>query len=163
MSTLHTNSAVGTIARLLDIGAKGYMLATAITGILAQRLVRRICQQCKTSHNIDDSDRVWLETTFPGIREEHMTFSLGAGCSHCQNIGYRGRIGVYELLTLGKDAKQALRNEDIQQFTSCIEQQRNYITLARRGLQLARQGIISLEEVMRITTSGEQEIAAPKR
>ncbi len=152
LSTLHTNSAASTIARLIDIGAKGYLLATSISGILAQRLVRCTCEDCKVPHPVDDSQLMWLESMFPELNPDQLNFSHGQGCARCQNTGYRGRIGVYELLTLDHDAKVALRNDDLQTFTSAIELQKHYIKLSQRALLMAQRGITTVEEVIRISS-----------
>lgn len=157
MSTLHTNSAASTIARLADIGAKGYLLATSISGILAQRLVRRVCEQCRAPQALDDGQQVWLETLYPDLDLENTSFLAGEGCNQCSDTGYRGRIGVYELLTLDHNAKVALRNNDLQGFSTAIQAQRGYVTLSQRALQLARQGVISIEEVIRITNDGDDQ------
>ena len=155
MSTLHTNSAASTIARLADIGAKGYLLATSISGILAQRLVRRICENCKVPHTLEDGQQLWLESLFPDHNSAELSFFTGEGCSHCNHSGYRGRVGSYELLILNHNAKVALRNDDIQGFTAAIGEQKDYVTLSQRALQMAQRGIISVDEVMRITSDGD--------
>ena len=152
MSTLHTNSAVATIARLNDIGAKGYLLATAISGILAQRLVRRVCQYCSQPYPLTDSHLKWLDALFPGITNQELNFRYGQGCSQCNHSGSAGRIGAYELLTLNNEAKAALREGNIQVFTETVNQQQNYFTLSQHAAQMAVQGIISLDEVIRITS-----------
>ncbi|MEM7210196.1 MAG: GspE/PulE family protein [Pseudomonadota bacterium] len=155
MSTLHTNSAASTIARLTDIGAKGYLLATSITGILAQRLIRRICEHCSVPDELDDAKQVWLESVYPQLEGEDVKFFKGDGCERCNHTGYSGRIGAYELLTFGHDAKVALRGEDLQGFNNAIIEQQNYIKLADRGLQMARGGITTIDEVIRISSEND--------
>lgn len=152
MSTLHTNSAASTIARLIDIGAKGYLLATSLSGILAQRLVRRICEKCRVPHSIEDAQHVWLETLFPDLDSNTLSFFRGDGCPRCNNSGFDGRTGTYELLTLGHDAKVALRNDDLRRFTHAIGQQQDYTNLSRRALHMAQQGVTTIDEVIRVTS-----------
>jgi MSHA biogenesis protein MshE len=155
LSTLHTNSAADTMARLIDIGAKGYLLATSITGILAQRLVRCICEDCKVMHAIEDSQLVWLQSVFTELEVEQLRFFHGEGCPRCQHTGYRGRIGVYELLIIGKEARAALRSDDLQTFAVEIERQKHYINLTHRALLMSQQGRTSLDEVIRISSDGD--------
>ena len=97
LSTLHTNSAIGTVSRLLDMGAPGYLMASSLVAILAQRLVRRLCPHCSEPAVPDEQQQIWLQMM--GVGGEQMQgFSKGQGCNRCGHTGYRGRIGVYELL-----------------------------------------------------------------
>jgi MSHA biogenesis protein MshE len=152
LSTLHTNSAIGTISRLLDMGAPGYLMASSLQAVLAQRLVRRICSECATPYELDEREKNWLQVQKgEGVSVEG--FVQGAGCNMCNKTGYRGRVGVYELLEINGDLVSALRNEDIDAFASAANQSSRFETLTQQGIKLAREGATSLQEVMRI--SGE--------
>ncbi|MGR5456676.1 ATPase, T2SS/T4P/T4SS family, partial [Vibrio alfacsensis] len=95
---LHTNDSVDSALRMMDMGAPGYLVASAVRAVIAQRLVRRICPDCKREHPTDEHVKQWLMTRFPNQTE--MTFHKGQGCQNCNLTGYRGRIGVFEMLEL---------------------------------------------------------------
>lgn len=153
LSTLHTNSAIGTISRLLDMGAPGYLMATALQAVLAQRLVRKVCTDCKTSHEPDEHQRSWLEAQL-GADLPLNGFVQGTGCNKCNNTGYRGRVGVYELLEINGELVTALRDQNINAFGEAAFRSENFETLTQQGIKLAMQGATTLQEVIRI--SGEQ-------
>ncbi|NQY26035.1 MAG: Flp pilus assembly complex ATPase component TadA [Piscirickettsiaceae bacterium] len=150
-STLHTNNAVETATRLLDMGVKGYILASALKLIIAQRLIRRICPKCITEVTLDEAQQIWLESNFK--HSENITFKRGLGCQHCNSTGYKGRIGVYELLELNHDTLDALRRNSSSEFVIAAKNTKNFIPLAERALDYAREGITTLDEVIKITGS----------
>ena len=152
LSTLHTNSAVGTISRLIDMGAQGYVIATALEAVLAQRLVRRLCSHCAVDHVADEHEAAWL------ARHTHVAeadFRQGAGCERCGNTGYQGRIGVYELLQMRGDLLVALRNQDIDGFAAAAQADPTFRPIVESALDLARDGRTSLAEVIRVSGEGE--------
>lgn len=153
LSTLHTNSAVGTISRLVDMGAPGYVIATALQAVLAQRLVRELCPDCAEVHLPDEHEATWLEKYKP-VDDTSGVFRHGRGCSRCHQSGYRGRIGVYELLEMRGDLLVALRNEDIDGFAAAAAADPGFRPIVATALDLARQGRTSLEEVIRISGDG---------
>lgn len=104
LSTLHTNNSVAAINRLIDIGCPSYLIASTLLGVLAQRLLRRICQHCKTAYEPDEADRTLLALN----PEEAATLYRGTGCSHCMGSGYSGRVGVYETLWMDKALEQLI-------------------------------------------------------
>ena len=113
-STLHTQSAVSTVSRLLDMGAQGYLIASALDGVLAQRLVRRICDNCAQPVEADGAAAelvVALSERRP--RSTRAKFVEGAGCTYCNMTGYRGRVGIYELLEVDADIAAAIRSNDL--------------------------------------------------
>lgn len=151
LSTLHTNSAIGTVSRLLDMGAPGYLMASALQAVLAQRLVRRVCQECAEPYQPDAHEQSWLDT-LPGGVPEGIQFVHGKGCSKCNQTGYRGRIAVHELLEINDELVTALRNQAIDDFAHAARRAPGFEPMARRGLKLAFDGVTSLQEVMRIST-----------
>ena len=154
LSTLHTNSAVGTISRLVDMGAQGYVIATALQAVLAQRLVRRVCAHCAESHRPDEHESSWLATRHDGA-DNDVGFKQGKGCERCNHTGYLGRIGVYELLEMRGDLLVALRNQDIDAFAAAASADASFRPIAATALDLARAGQTSLAEVIRV--SGEND------
>lgn len=165
LSTLHTNDAISTANRLIDMGAEGYLVASALQAVLAQRLVRRICDSCINTHELDPNQHAWLKSLDADIPAD-TEFKRGRGCPQCNNTGYHGRVGIYELLEIDEPLADALRRNDASDFAKAAKLQDGYHTLGESALDYARQGITSLEEVMRITGQIEetpiiQEATAP--
>ncbi len=150
LSTLHTNDAVSSVSRLLDMGAPGFLLASSLHAVLAQRLVRRICRSCIAPHQPSPQERAWL-TAKVGARADAIEFRAGSGCHHCNNTGYQGRIGVYELLELDDSLSEALAREDNAAFTERARAKKDFMTLDRVALAYAGKHITTLEEVVRIS------------
>jgi MSHA biogenesis protein MshE len=150
LSTLHTNSAAASIARLLDMGARGYLLASALNGVLAQRLARRLCKDCSAPAQPDEHQLAWLEAVNPKLDLAEARFQRGHGCSKCNHSGYRGRIGIYELLMFDAPLLDALRAENLSAVAAAIDAQRDYQPLGKRALELALRAVISLDEVIRL-------------
>ena len=149
LSTLHTNSAIGTVSRLLDMGAQGYLLASSLVAIIAQRLVRRICPHCKRSVEPDEQQQSWLEN-FVTQGTSESGFYQGAGCNRCGNSGYSGRAGIYELLEMNSRMAAALQHEDQDAFANAARTGEGYESLTTAGLRLAAQGVTALDEVIRV-------------
>lgn len=146
LSTLHTNDAPSAITRLVDMGIEPYLLSSSIIGVLAQRLVRKICTFCREQETPSSQD---LELI--GIeKDSDLIFFKGSGCKKCFQTGYRGRIGIYELMNVRGSVKQKI-GESIESH-----ELRNYaieeglITLKQEGIRLMREGKTSLEEVIRV-------------
>lgn len=156
LSTLHTNDAISSALRLLDIGVDGYLVATALKSVVAQRLVRRICFSCIQDHTPDANELQLLASISKGKSFSLMQFKHGTGCPHCNNTGYRGRIGVFEMLELNAAMAEALRTEDINAFAQAASESPNFKTLSQAALEYAEQGITTLDEVMSITAQIEE-------
>lgn len=151
LSTLHTNDAISSAMRLLDIGVDGYLVATALKGIIAQRLVRRICSSCIQPAVPDTNQLQLLATIGRGRDFNQVQFKHGSGCPHCHNTGYRGRIGVFEMLELTPSMAEALRINDINGFTKAALSNPGFVTLSEAALNYAVDGLTSLDEVMAIS------------
>jgi MSHA biogenesis protein MshE len=151
LSTLHTNDAVTSALRLMDIGVDGYLVATALKAIVAQRLIRRICASCVQPHKPDANEQQLLATIGKGRDLSNASFKQGAGCPHCHNTGYRGRIGVFEMLELNQSMAEALRTNDINGFTRAANESEHFIPLSEAALGYALEGVTSLDEVMAIS------------
>jgi MSHA biogenesis protein MshE len=146
LSTLHTNDAIGSTLRLLDMGAPGYLVASALRAVIAQRLIRRLCENCKSSSPAELSQQVLIEI-MTGELPSDLHYYSSSGCQRCHFTGYRGRIGVFELLELNEEMITALRDDDTQGFAIAAKQSQFFKPLALSALEYAKQGITSLEEV----------------
>lgn len=149
LSTLHTNDAVSSAMRLVDMGAEGFLAATALRAVVAQRLVRRLCDSCFVDHQLDAKDSAWVAATL-GTEPSNVVLKKAKGCHRCNNTGYRGRIGVFEMLILNSALADALRRADSSDFVNIARQTPGYVPLVVSALKFAQQGITSLEEVLRV-------------
>ncbi|MEI6897561.1 MAG: GspE/PulE family protein [Psychromonas sp.] len=155
LSTLHTNDAISCTIRLLDMGAPGYLVASALRAVVAQRLIRRLCENCKTSHVTPIEQQLLLEQ-LTEIPLNKTKFHSGAGCQRCHFTGYRGRIGVFELLELDDAMISALRLDDTEAFSVAAKKSQYFQPLAIAALDYAKQGITSLEEVFKLVDRFEK-------
>lgn len=149
LSTLHTNDAVSSAMRLVDMGAEGFLAATALRAVVAQRLVRKLCDNCFEDHQPDVSDAAWVREQL-GEKAEGAKFKKSVGCHRCNNSGYRGRIGVFEILVLNEALADALRRSNSSDFVKIAKQTPGYKPLVMGALEFAVKGITSLEEVFRV-------------
>jgi MSHA biogenesis protein MshE len=149
LSTLHTNDALSSAMRLIDMGAEGFLAASSLRAIVAQRLVRRLCENCAVPYQPDAREKIWLDEK---LRDENMVLQLkqATGCHNCNNSGYRGRIGVFELLVMNEEMSDALRKEDTYEFTKAARRSPGYVPLVVAALRDAANGITSLSEVFRV-------------
>lgn len=149
LSTLHTNDSISSTLRLLDMGAPGYLVASALRAVVAQRLIRRLCENCKTSHETPFEQNILLEQ-LTSEALQNTEFYSAPGCQRCQFTGYRGRIGVFELLEIDERMVSALRIDDTEAFSAAAKQSHYFQPLAIAALDYAKQGITSLEEVFKL-------------
>jgi len=159
-STLHTINAVATVNRLLDMGAPGYMIAAAVNGVLAQRLIRRICTDCTHAVEPSANQIAWLAACRPRANLERQTFYEGAGCTFCNLTGYRGRIAVYEILEIDRALADCIRRGDLEAFIAATRVKDSYVPLVQSAIDLALAGTTSLAEVMAVG-SGLEELVDP--
>ena len=155
LSTLHTNNAIATVERFLDMGAAGYLVAAALDAVVAQRLVRRICESCSAAVEPSVHQRAWLRAQ-AGSSSETLHFRRGPGCAYCSNTGYRGRVGVYEMLELDAGLTDALRRVDVAEFTQLAMAQPGYRPLALCALDYAAAGVTTLEEVLSLASRTDE-------
>lgn len=148
-STLHTNNAAGALTRLVEMGIEPFLAASSIVGILAQRLVRRICPHCKEA--IDPPaellDQLGDECTLPANPQ----FYQGRGCSRCMNIGYWGRCGIYELLPVDETVRGLLMQDKDATTIKQAAMRQGMQTLRAAGVTRALEGVTTLEEILRVT------------
>lgn len=155
MSTLHTNDAIASAMRLIDMGAEPYLVASSLAGVMAQRLVKRICPNCAADYTPTEQERIWLSAMTEADTDIPDTFTYGAGCYQCSNTGYKGRIGIYEWLEMDDKSLSALRRADPDAFEKAAKANPFYRPLELCALDYAKQGITSLDEVFRVSATLE--------
>ena len=151
LSTLHTNDAVSTAMRLLDMGVDHYLVASSLRAVMAQRLVKRLCDHCQEDQQADEQEKTWLLSLDAEITQ--FSFRHGRGCHHCNNTGYSGRIGIYELLEMDESMISAMRQNSAEDFAQAAMAHPRFRPLALCALDYAKQKVTSLEEVFRISAS----------
>ena len=152
-STVHTNSAPATITRLIDMGIEPFLVTSTIIGVLAQRLVRRICPECKISYEPHPEQLRELRINAQSFRKMGKKFCRGEGCVKCRNTGYRGRIGIHELLVMSEEIKKTIleNSDDASIKKQCLKE--NMITLRRDGVNKILYGLTTVEEILSITSA----------
>ncbi len=155
-STIHTNDAPGTINRLVDIGIKPFLVASAIRTIMAQRLVKTNCKSCNEPYTWSDEEI--REVGIDPAEIAGITTRKGKGCKKCHGSGSKGRKGIYEVLTLDRELKQAVINRASSTDLRLLAVKNGMRTLRMDAIEKFKQGLISLEEVARVTADDEEEI-----
>jgi MSHA biogenesis protein MshE len=150
LSTLHTNDAASTPIRLLDMGVPRYMVATSIQAVLAQRLVRVICESCATPYALTTSEQEWLKIELGDTAASHR-YVHGRGCTHCNGTGYRGRTGVYEMLEMTEALAAAANHQDPANFLRVAYDQMGGHTLRRHAIALVIARKTTVAEAMRVS------------
>jgi len=149
LSTLHTNDAITSALRLIDMGAAGFLVGSALRAVIAQRLVRRVCDSCSVDYHADEQELFWL-TNLVGEQARSSQFKHGKGCQKCQYTGYKGRIGVFEVLEMTEGMMAALKKNDSELFAKLSKQNPSFTPLAKAAFNYAMQGTTSVEEVLRL-------------
>lgn len=157
LSTLHTNDAAGAVPRLITMGVKPFVISPALNAIIAQRLVRKLCENCKAPVKLDplvlEKVLLWLKQVSPasGVQvPEKKEFFHSKGCSVCHNLGYKGRIGIYEVIQVNEAMKQLIL---VNASTTDVKKQAiqdGMVTMLQDGLLKALQGVTDVEEVFRV-------------
>jgi len=141
LSTLHTNDSVGAVARLSDMGVEPFLLSASLEGVVAQRLVRRLCNHCKEPY--DPGETAEVESTH---------YCRPKGCDHCLDTGYRGRTAIFEMLTINDEIRELItRPESTEQELRRAAERGGMFSLRQAGWQKAAEGVTSIEEVYRVT------------
>ncbi|HHY70694.1 MAG TPA: type II/IV secretion system protein [Thermoanaerobacterales bacterium] len=144
-STLHTNSASGAIARLLDMGVESYLLTSCLVGIISQRLVRKICTICKEEYVASESESAYMDFKYPGI-----SLFKGKGCDSCNYTGYSGRTVIGEVINIHALHRKLISKQSTLQEMDEVSRNLGYEDIKDNGIELVKNGITSLEEVMRV-------------
>lgn len=174
LSTLHTNSAIGTVPRLIDMGAEPFLLASTINSIIAQRLVRKLCPNCRKEYILDNDDIKNLEKNYNmnrifeiiknsdamKIKEssgdkdkwKSIKFYRSAGCEQCNKEGYRGRLGIFEVLEVNDEMKKMISHKASEEEMQKKCQEDGMLSMVEDGFIKAAMGLTSIEEILRVTT-----------
>ena len=146
LSTLHTNDAASTIVRLIDMGIEPYLISTSLVGVIAQRLIRKTCTACSKEYKATEYEKKLL-----GVPEtENLILKRGSGCSYCNNTGYKGRTGIYEILSISRELREAInRNEDSDKLKE-IGMRNGMKTLNLACREKVLKGITTIDELMRV-------------
>ncbi len=145
-STLHTNDACGAVTRLMDMGVQPFLIASSVVGVLAQRLVRRLCERCKEPYAPPPALIKELELADKAVR-----FFTGRGCKECRNLGYAGRTAIHELLTITPQIRDLVTARAPQNEIQKMALQQGMQTLRQAGIEKAKQGITTLQEIIKAT------------
>ncbi len=154
-STLHTNDAPSTVTRLRDMGIAPFMITATVEAILAQRLVRRICSECRTE--FEPSDELLMELQLPIAQARQYRFYYGKGCARCNNSGYKGRCGLYELMNVTDDIRDMIAANASSDEIRNMARSQGMTTLREAGLKLIFDGVTTIDEVVRETVMEDVE------
>ena len=155
LSTLHTNDAVGTPIRMMDMGVPRYMVAMSVLAVIAQRLVRLVCNQCAEAYTPDPFEQVWLQFELGDKVTQHH-YVRGKGCTVCNGTGYHGRVGVYELLEMDNELIDAASHQDPHHFIKLARQRMAGKTLRKSAVDLVTNKRTTVSEAMRISNQFEE-------
>ncbi len=157
LTTLHTNDSITSALRMIDMGAAPYLVGAALRGVLAQRLIRRVCESCKTNSQPEPQQLALLQKMDPSIPDQDAGFVYGRGCRVCNHTGYKGRVGVFELLEMNEPMIDALRDSDMREFAHEAKHSAGFKPLASVALDYAREGITSVDEVLFLAETVEEQ------
>jgi type IV pilus assembly protein PilB len=152
-TTLHTTDAPSSIARLLDLGIEPFLLTATIEGIISQRLIRRICENCKTAFEPNEAQLMELQLTPDDIKGKK--FYYGRGCSKCNGTGYKGRIGIFEIMVFNDEIRDLIMNQASTAVLRAAGQKAGMILLRDNGLEAIYDGITTIDEVVKETIMEE--------
>ncbi|OPX50859.1 GspE/PulE family protein [Clostridium thermobutyricum] len=146
LSTLHTNDAASTIVRLIDMGIEPYLISTSLVGVIAQRLVRKVCKRCAKKYEASDYEKKLLNVQ----KEEKLLLKKGEGCSYCNNTGYKGRTGIYEILNINRELRESIINNEDSDSLKEIGIKNGMKTLNKACIEKVIQGVTTIDELMRV-------------
>lgn len=150
LSTLHTNDACAAVTRLLDLGVPHYLIQSTVVGVMAQRLVRKLCSACKTAETV--SEEYWHEISAHTHVKKPKHLYKAVGCPECRNTGYRGRVGIYEMLTLTPAVKKLITPTTDLEALTLQARKSGLKPLYQNGLEKIAQGLTTIEELLKVTS-----------
>jgi type IV pilus assembly protein PilB len=159
LSTIHTNDAAGTVPRFLSMGAKPFLLAPALNAMIGQRLVRKVCEKCKKEIKLDQENQKKVLKVLEDLPEiekskidfDNLKFYKGEGCEACQGIGYKGRIGIYEIMVMDKEIEKLILSGKVSEYDMReVAKKKGMTTMVQDGIIKVLDGITSVEEVFRV-------------
>ncbi|HZK57361.1 MAG TPA: GspE/PulE family protein [Clostridia bacterium] len=149
LSTLHTNDTASSVTRLINMGVEPYLVSSSVVGITAQRLVKKICENCKICYVADELEKKALQIE----NTTEVTVHKGEGCNFCNNTGYKGRIAIHEILPITREIRLLIdKNLSIDSIREEAMKQ-NFVSLRENCIQLVREGVTTIEELLRVTYS----------
>lgn len=149
LSTLHTNNAASTIVRLIDMGMEPYMISSSVVGVVAQRLVRKLCPNCKKQAEMTEEEKAFLGTDIGTVYEP-------GGCVQCNNTGYKGRIAVHEILLVDYKIRDMIaQGASVESIQNYAVKEQNMHTLRQQGIEMVKEGVTSMEELLKIAYNAE--------
>ncbi len=151
LSTLHTNDAPSAVTRLVDMGVESFLVASSLEGVIAQRLVRRICTNCKTEHKITEEEKDFIERFSGEKLPDDTVLYKGTGCEQCFNTGYKGRIAIYEIMEVDEEMRSVISKNPESMAVKQKALEKGMKTLVKDGIQKALKGITTIEEVLHAT------------
>jgi type IV pilus assembly protein PilB len=151
LSTLHTNDAPSTVNRLMNMGVEPFLVATSVHCVVAQRLVRKVCRSCKEP--VQSSPAALMNIGFSEAEASNLQLFRGRGCDRCSNTGYKGRTGLYEVMSIGEEIRELILAGASAYELRQKALQQGMISLRQSGLDKIRSGVTTVEEVMRETVS----------
>jgi general secretion pathway protein E/type IV pilus assembly protein PilB len=152
-STLHTNDASGAFMRLCDMGVEPFLVTSTVEGVMAQRLVRKLCPQCRQTHDYLSDIRTPADFPADAVTADNLHVYGPNGCRNCRGTGYRGRLGIYELLRANDQIRQLANDRSPTPLVKQAAVQSGMRTLRQEGWQKVLQGVTSIDEVLRVTKS----------
>jgi MSHA biogenesis protein MshE len=164
LSTLHTNDAVSTAIRLLEMGVESFAVASAVRCILAQRLIRRTCTDCATPYVPEEQEILLMQGMLEQDHIDTKGMMKGTGCAQCNQSGYRGRVAIIEMLEIKGELAMALSHRDTRSFVDIAKRQRGYVPLPVAAIRFVLSGVTTLSEAMRLVSDREdlkEETAEP--
>ena len=145
LSTLHTNDAVSSIVRLEDMGVETYLVANSLVGLVAQRLMRKVCPKCGVEMETTEQEQIFLGEDVKKVRR-------GVGCAHCNHTGYSGRIAVHEIVSIDNEIRRMIINHNtVEEITAYAKEHQHMRTLKESGLNLVKEGVTTPEELLKIS------------
>ena len=145
LSTLHTNDAVSSIVRLEDMGVETYLVANSLVGLVAQRLMRKVCPKCGAEMETTEQERIFLGENVKTVRR-------GVGCTHCNHTGYSGRIAVHEIVSIDNEIRRMIINHNtVEEITAYAKEHQHMRSLKESGLNLVKEGLTTPEELLKIS------------
>ncbi|MEW5899762.1 MAG: ATPase, T2SS/T4P/T4SS family, partial [Bacillota bacterium] len=150
LSTLHTNDAPGAITRLIDMGIEPFMVASAVIGVVSQRLVRRVCAVCRQAYTPDEA-----EIAFAGLKPDDVLY-FGIGCEKCNYTGYRGREAIHEVLVVSSTLQNLILKRASAEELRQAARREGMATLKEDGVKKVLQGITTIKEIMRVAYREEK-------
>ena len=154
-STLHTNDAPSSITRMIDMGVPGYLVASSVIAILAQRLIRTVCPKCKQEFKPKETELRAAGISLESAANAH--FARGKGCANCSRSGYRGRIGIHELMMVTPKVRELIFESKSNQEIRTVAIEQGMKTLYRDGMEKCMAGITTFDEIYRAAKRTEQD------